>query len=360
MGSLSTKRPPWSALALVALLSASAAWSQGAVDSPSGFSLETGEIDGALFQLVVPGDWNGRLLLHAHGYRLATEPLRAELDLEDGAYRHFLSQGWMLAITSYRRNGLIIEDGVRDLENLWDHIAERHGRPKMTVLEGFSMGGVIVTLIAEDEPRRFSGAVAAGAALGNPRISVALTHKPRIPLLFLTNQSELAGPRDYVAKATAADLEPVLWPVGRDGHVNVNAIERQTAVDAVVRWIESGKVERDFDPTHEFARARAVTITDGRATGSVLRITHDYGNVFSSFGPEDMKDLGIRKGDVFDVVTATGTFVFTYGTTFSDVPRGQPIAFATADGEVLLALNYGNAAETLQVDKGDSLTVVKK
>jgi SAM hydroxide adenosyltransferase C-terminal domain/Serine aminopeptidase, S33 len=358
MSPLATGRRPLPALLLATLLTASAALGQEAAFTLDGASLETGEIDGALYQLAVPAAWNGKLLLHAHGYRLAEEPLRAELDLEDGAYRHFLAAGWMLAITSYRRNGIIVDDGIRDLENLWDHVAATHARPQTTILEGFSMGGLIVTLIAEKEPDRFRGAVAAGAALANPRLPSELTYAPRIPLLFLTNQDEISGPRDYVAKAAAAVPAPVSWEVRRDGHVNVNAVERQAAIEAVLRWIDGGEVDRDFDPTHEVRREGSAG--ENRAAGLVRRITPNYGNVFSSFSPEDFEVLGIRKGDVFEVATAAGTFAFTYGTTFSDVPRGQPIAFATADGEVLFAVNYGNAAEILQVDAGDALTIVEK
>ncbi|MEE8525414.1 MAG: SAM hydroxide adenosyltransferase [Thermoanaerobaculia bacterium] len=365
MSSLCAGRLPFWVLTLAVLLPTPASLAQEAARSLAGLTLETGEIDGALFQLAVPSSWNGKLLLHAHGYRLAEEPLRAELDLGDEAYRHFLSAGWMLAITSYRRNGVIVGDGIRDLENLWDHVAATHARPRTTILEGFSMGGLIVTLIAEDliaeeEPERFSGAVAAGAALTNPRLPSELTYAPRIPLLFLTNRSEIFGPRDYLAKAAASNPVPVLWEVGRDGHVNVNHVERRTAIEAVARWIESGRVERNFDPTHEITQESTATVGEGRAAGFVRRITRSYGNVFSSFGPADLEALGIHKGDTFHVVTTAGTFTFTYGTTFSDVPRGKPIAFPTADGEVLFAVNYGNAAAALKVDEGDPLTVVKE
>lgn len=371
MSLLFAGRLPFWALTLAVLLSTPASLAQGSDDALAGLALETGEIDGALFQLAVPSSWNGKLLLHAHGYRLAEEPLRAELDLEDAAYRHFLAEGWMLAITSYRRNGVIVGDGIRDLENLWDHVATTHARPRTTILEGFSMGGLIVTLIAEDliaeeEPKRFSGAVAAGAALTNPRLPSELTYAPRIPLLFLTNRSEIFGPWDYVTQAAASNPVPVLWEVGRDGHVNVNHVERRTAIEAVARWIESGRVERNFDPTHEIVRVSTAafdenrTVGEVRAAGFVRRITLSHGNVFSSFGPADLEALGIHRGDTFDVVTAAGTFTFTYGTTFSDVPRGEPIAFPTADGEVLFAVNYGNAAEILEVGEGDALTIVKK
>ena len=40
----------------------------------------------------------------------------------------------MLAITSYRRNGWIIDDAMTDLDNLYRIIASRYGTPQRTVV----------------------------------------------------------------------------------------------------------------------------------------------------------------------------------------------------------------------------------
>ncbi len=46
-----------------------------------------------------------------------------------------------------------------------------------------------------------------------------------------------------------------------------------------------------------------------------------------------------------------------YGTTFSDVPRGEWIAFPTAEGGTIVAINYGNAFEHLSPRIGDPAVI---
>ena len=81
-----------------------------------------------------------------------------------------------------------------------------------------------MTLISERYPERYQGIVAIGAALlveekENP---IDFTHKPVVPLLFLTNQSELGPIQEYMEncrKLHEKDRDdttvlPALWEVG--------------------------------------------------------------------------------------------------------------------------------------------------
>ena len=46
-----------------------------------------------------------------------------------------------------------------------------------------------------------------------------------------------------------------------------------------------------------------------------------------------------------------------YGTTFSDVPVGEWISFPTAEGDTIVAINYGNASEHLGAAIGDPVRI---
>lgn len=322
--------------------------------------VKTGQLEGANFTLVVPDPWNRNVLLHAHGYRPEAAPLLAEVRLEDPAYARLLAEGWIIATTSYRRNGILIRDAIADVGNLRDHIEESVGTPSLVVLLGESMGGAIVTLIAENEPGRFHGAVAIGAALHvrDDSYPLALTHAPKIPLLFLTNRSELEGPADYVAKAATAPVPPALWTVARDGHVNVNHAERAWAIDALVTWITTSQINRTRDATVAMdAGTSGVAFSWGAVHGAVSSVTDTHGNIFSTFRPADLAALGLQKGDDFGLEAGGGEFRVHYGSDYSDVPRGEWIAFDRAEGVVLIARNYENAAATAAVSPGDPLTI---
>jgi pimeloyl-ACP methyl ester carboxylesterase len=168
--------------------------------SEAKFEKHEGDIEGAKYSILFPAEnWNGKLVMIAHGYVPEGNPLVAALDEADPHFDSFLESGWMVARTSYRRNGVIIADAITDLELLYDHISKAFGKPELAILHGGSMGGLIVTLIAEQDQDRFDAALAVGAALHmiDSEKNLEFSYSPNIPLLFLTNRSELDGPKNY-------------------------------------------------------------------------------------------------------------------------------------------------------------------
>src|SRR3984957_11053322 len=114
--------------------------------------VDVGQISGANFAVAnPPGQWNHRVLMLAHGYRPESAPLVADLHPERASLKAALDEGWIVATTSYRRNGLIGGDAIADLDALRAYIASAYGEPERVILEGESMGGLIVTIMAERE-----------------------------------------------------------------------------------------------------------------------------------------------------------------------------------------------------------------
>jgi pimeloyl-ACP methyl ester carboxylesterase len=331
----------------------------------------SGEIDGALYQIVAPeGDWNGSLWIEAHGHRSEESPLLAQLSEANSFNAALLGRGWAIATTSYRRNGIIIDDAITDLIALRAEAASRLGEPRIVILEGSSMGGGIVTLIAESQDAgKFTGVVAAGAAMqvvDPPFTSLTLKHVPRIPIVFLTNQSELDGPAAYVAAVRATTshdaVQPLLWKVLRDGHVNVNSPERIAALDAVVVWAATGVSPGDRDDATiamDAGPSTASVADDGSLDVTVLDLSRGHGNFYTNLRPADLERLGVARGGSFKLTAPGGAFTVFYGTTYSDVPQGEWIAFPTADGTVMIARNRANAAETARLAIGDTFTVAR-
>ncbi len=234
----------------------------------------------------------------AHGLRPESAALDGSLDIERPAYANLLAKGWMLAISSYRRNGIIIKDAIEDLDLLRNHIVQIHGEPARTLVMGNSMGGAIGTLIAETHYADFDGILAIGAALGTGKQQEArgFNHSPRIPILFLTNQSELQGPQEYLQRAGIAPVAPALWRVNRDGHVNVNDAERLAALQALDQFVENGQIDRDKNGTiaGSFSASTAKFSTEG-VIGVITSISANYGNIFTAFVAEDLQRLGIKR-----------------------------------------------------------------
>lgn len=342
--------------------------------------VEEGEIAGAKFAIALPAHWNRQLLLLAHGLRDAERPLVADLFPEHLAYKTLLGEGWIVATTSYRRNGIIVADAIADLDSLRAHLAKKFGAPDRVLLEGESMGGLIVTLIAEraaEEPRLYAGAVAIGAALQvrDPTVNLGLTLQPKIPLLFLANQSELDGPKNYAtsklrpaATADTAELRPALFRVARDGHVNVNQAERLVALRALNSWLDRGRatLPRPADGAQFFdatvtpppSPSQVAAHADARGfTARVIEVSAVYGNVFLNAQPADFAAAGIGGMTWFQLSANAQTFRVLYGRDFNNVKRGEWVVFPNADGFVWLARNYADAAATAHLAVGDIVTL---
>lgn len=109
----------------------------------------SGDLFGAPYRIRVPENWNGTLLVYAHGYRdRADQPGEVDnraADLAPSAALEpvFLAQGYALAGSAYRNNGWAVEEGINDLAALTVFFNLRVGRPQRTILWGFSMGSVI-------------------------------------------------------------------------------------------------------------------------------------------------------------------------------------------------------------------------
>ena len=200
-------------------------------------------------KLAVPTKWNGQLLLLAHGRMADNMPLSADFSVDSLLNASLLKEGWLIAATSYRRNGYIIDDAVADMEQLRQYIIEKYGQPKRIFLEGGSMGGDIVVLLAERYPGNYSGVLSAGAAL--VFAPQKYTFAPVVPILFLCTPDEIADKREYVAKAKDAPVPPVLWYVTREGHCRFNDQEEQVAFRGLLAFVEKGKSETEKDITIE-------------------------------------------------------------------------------------------------------------
>jgi pimeloyl-ACP methyl ester carboxylesterase len=127
-------------------------------------------VEGALTRVCFPADWNGDLIVYAHGYVEPQAPLAVPENEFGGTPVEDLvnALGYAYATTSYRANGLIADVAVDDVLEVVD-LVRRTVRPDpaRVYLVGVSEGGLVATLTAEREPERFTGALAACGPIGD-------------------------------------------------------------------------------------------------------------------------------------------------------------------------------------------------
>jgi pimeloyl-ACP methyl ester carboxylesterase len=120
---------------------------------------------GALYEMLVPPEWNRSLILYAHGYVDPGEPVRLVTDNPEAAGEKALieglvASGYAVAHSSFSENGLAVKDGAQRTEQLRGIFVSKVGRPDETILVGSSLGGLVVLDLAERHPNLYAGALA--------------------------------------------------------------------------------------------------------------------------------------------------------------------------------------------------------
>ena len=337
--------------------------------------VEVGQIKGARFSIAnPPGAWNHRLLLLAHGYRPDTAPLIADLNPERVWIKAVLDEGWIVATTSYRRNGVVIGDAIADLDALRSFIATAYGDPERTVLVGESMGGLVATIMAERDKGPYDGALVFDATLyvKETNTQVGLSLLPRIPLLFVATEREAASPKSYLTSLVSRPspvVQPMLFLISREGHTNINQAERLASFRALNDWIEKGPdalpKPRDQAPYFDATIAAdpgpsTVAIhADGKGFDTrVAEVDPVYGNILLEAQDRDFQASGIPPMTFCHVEARGKSYRALYGRTYSDVRNGEWVAFPDADGRTVLARLFGDAAGTAGLKVGDAVTFV--
>jgi pimeloyl-ACP methyl ester carboxylesterase len=124
--------------------------------------------------ICIPPNWNGQLVLYAHGYVAAQFDLAlpAELFLPDGSLgpnvTFMLAQGFAFATTSYHKNGYAVEQARKDLNDLLNHFKKlvKPGSLQKAYIVGASEGGEIAALMIEHFPDKYAGALAMCGPIG--------------------------------------------------------------------------------------------------------------------------------------------------------------------------------------------------
>ena len=316
-----------------------------------------GELGQSKILIAAPANYNRKMLILAHGLRSESMPVTAEFNMREPFIKQLLDEGWLIASTSYRRNGVIINEAIEDLLQLRDFAMGKYGGPDKMYLLGTSMGGAIGVRMAETCKGKIDGILCIGPAL---YLSPNLSRRPSVPMLFLANRSEAADPKAYIEGLQDKSVRPALWTVGRDGHCNVNDREKQEAFRALVSYAEKGEVAFNRAITIEqTSTTSAAVFKDGGAYGQLEEIEPMYGNLHTRFVQADFEKLGIKKGDRFTLRFKKREYAILLGTTYSDVAKSGLVAFFRHDGKLQIARNLMSAAEMLGCTAGDMLFVLK-
>ena len=192
-------------LLAVALAGVPVAHAQAAVTTSTGTLA-----DGATWQIRVPADWNGTLLLYSHGYRAPGSPNPAQ-DVGDPVTGGWLlDHGFALAGSSYASTGWAIKDALADQAAALDAFEATVGHPRQTIAWGDSLGGMVAAGLVQRIPERLDGALAAcgvvagAVATWNQALDAAFAFKVLLAPDSALQLVHITNPAGNLALATQA------------------------------------------------------------------------------------------------------------------------------------------------------------
>lgn len=165
----------------VATTFAAQAAATGDVVDMSTTSRWQGVLNGALYHVEVPLNWNGKLVMYAHGYAGTGNVLGVA---NPTIRRYLIQNGYAWAASSYSKNYYDVRAGVEDTNALalaFNDIATKNSRPLATptkyFITGHSMGGHITAAAIEDEATataihkvKYNGAVPMCGVVGDTEL----------------------------------------------------------------------------------------------------------------------------------------------------------------------------------------------
>jgi len=215
------------ALSLMAAVPQAATFDMAAEPAPAPVACPSGVGDGtrclggrdsagAFYLIAMPKDWNGDLIVHAHGGPFLGAPTakRVAEDLERWSVMPRLGYAWVAS--SYRQGGVAVTAAAEDTERLRRLFIDKVAKPRHVYLHGQSWGASVAAkgaeLFADGKP--YDAVLLTAGVLGGGTRSYDFRLDLRVVYQYLCRNHPLPGEPQYPlniglpadAKLTQAEL----------------------------------------------------------------------------------------------------------------------------------------------------------
>ncbi len=196
------------------------------------------QASGSIYRICLPpaAQYNGDLIIWAHGFQDAGTPVSIPEDqLNFGGIQ--LNEivnllGFGFATNSYSKTGLAVQQGMDDILDLVNIYTAQYGAPQRVFLTGASEGGLITTLLIEQNPTLFNGGVAACGPIGSFPYQINYFGDARVTFeVFFPGliPGDMFNPPQAIVDDWANYYETVVKPVVFDP-VNQNKLNQWVSV----------------------------------------------------------------------------------------------------------------------------------
>ncbi len=125
------------------------------LESPAGMT-EVGLLDGAAYRIDIPVHWNHSLVVFYHGYAL--QPISFHIaERLVGQEAPFFERNYAVIQSAYSRTGWALQQAYPETDALRRYFIKKYGQPNETYVAGGSMGGQLVAVTLEINPKPYLG-----------------------------------------------------------------------------------------------------------------------------------------------------------------------------------------------------------
>ncbi len=132
-----------------------------------GATASFGTLKSAGYRIEIPKNWNGELVMWAHGFA----GWGCDLNVDNPPMRAYLvGHGYAWAASSYAANGYAVQQGVDDTMRLMKMFKKQNRGTKAVYMTGASMGGHITGVAIEQNEDSFVGAMPVCGVMGSGKL----------------------------------------------------------------------------------------------------------------------------------------------------------------------------------------------
>jgi hypothetical protein len=114
---------------------------------------------GAYLLAALPKNWNGNLVVFAHGGPAIVPPTATYSQADLDKYSVAVKRGFAWVASTYRREGYGVRMAVEDTEDARKFFVEHIAKPRRTILHGASYGGLVGAKLLETHARSADGSM---------------------------------------------------------------------------------------------------------------------------------------------------------------------------------------------------------
>lgn len=132
-----------------------------------------GSIGKSSFIILIPANWQKKLVMYAHGYEFMGSPTKQSEQTDfQKRMQVFLDRGFAVAASDYSEKGFVLPQAVDETEALRKYFVATYGKPDSCFMVGHSMGGGITLASIENFGENYHGGLPLCPLASRPYLQV--------------------------------------------------------------------------------------------------------------------------------------------------------------------------------------------